>query len=244
MILHGLLGMLDNWLTFGKLLSQENQVFLIDQRNHGRSAHDPRMSYSDMVSDLKKFMQEHQLNGGATLIGHSMGGKTAMQFVFDHPSLVTNLIVIDIAPREYNASHSHIFEILSDISLENIRSRRELEALINNALGDARMASFLMKNLRRSDLGYEWKMNLTVLRKAYYQLLQAPNLRHSEAYQGTAVFYRGADSDYIRDADEKLIKGYFPNSEIITVPNAGHWLHVDNLRFFLDNVKKQLNVGK
>ncbi len=224
-ILHGLLGSLDNWATLGKKLGERFHVFTFDARNHGRSSHSERMDYEVMVGDLRAFMQEHNITQ-AHLLGHSMGGKTVMHFAMSHPGMVAKLVVVDMAPKAYSRKHDHIFEALSSLDLKKFTARKEVDDALSVKIPEFSTRQFLLKNLARAESGnFHWKMNLRVLREHYNELSKAlPASAVSEAH---ALFVNGGKSSYVTDTDRPLIKHHFPNSLILTVKNAGHWVHAD-----------------
>ena len=224
-ILHGLFGTLDNWQTIAKQLGEQHTVYIIDQRNHGRSPHLPEMNYQLMAEDLKEFMESNWIYK-AHIVGHSMGGKTAMQFALEYPDMVDSLVVIDIAPKTYADGHSTIFKALLGMNLDKINSRREADALLHEDIKDFGVRQFLLKNLHRSKAGrYEWKMNLPVIHKHYPDILQATV--SEETFTGCTLFIKGSESPYIQPEDEESIFKLFPNATIETVRNAGHWVHAE-----------------
>ncbi len=225
-ILHGLFGTLDNWQTIARKLAENHTVFILDQRNHGRSPHSDTHDYPALAEDLRQFMEAHWMYDGAHIIGHSMGGKTAMQFALEHPDMVKKLVVVDIAPKEYQGNHFEIFEALQAMDLDNIIDRKEAEALLAERISEVDVRQFLMKNLTRKPTGgFEFKMNLPVLWKHYPDILAAV---HGEPYEGETLFIRGDRSKHVTlPEDEALIKKLFPHSEIKTVEGAGHWVHAE-----------------
>jgi len=225
-ILHGLFGTLDNWQTIARQLSEEYSVYILDQRNHGRSPHSDVHDYHHMAEDLQQFMDSQWMHDGAHIIGHSMGGKTAMQFALEHPDLVKKLVVVDIAPKTYPGNHFEIFDALLSMDLDKIETRSEADELLAQRIGEEDVRLFLMKNLtRRKEGGYEFKMNLPVLRKHYGDVLAAVGGAHP--FEGPALFIRGGRSKHVVDGDEILIKELFPNAAVETIPKAGHWVHAD-----------------
>lgn len=225
LILHGLFGTLDNWQTLGKRWADQYTVVLIDQRNHGRSPHFDAHSYSLMAQDLKTFMEDNWMYE-AHLLGHSMGGKTAMQFATSYPSMVDKLIVVDIGPKTYEGGHESIVKALNELDLTSIQDRKEADAFLAERIDDFGVRQFLLKNLTRNkDGGYRWKMNLPVLTKDYEAILQ--NITVEEPFEGEALFIRGGRSDYIADEDLPLLRSYFPKSNLATINNAGHWVHAE-----------------
>ncbi len=235
-ILHGMLGMLDNWQTFAKLLAKDHEVFIVDLRNHGRSPHHDQMNYQVMAEDVLDFLNDQWLHQDVTILGHSMGGKVAMQLAFDHPERISTLMVADIAPRVNPRIHDHIFELLQTLPLEKLDSRATIQSYLMDDLNDAGLTSFLMKNLSRNGQYYQWKPNLASIIKNYDRILAAPTGEYP-SYEGPTYFFRGEHSEYIQDGDLSTIKQQFPAAEVILIPNAGHWVHIDNREFLLEKVR-------
>ena len=224
-LLHGIFGTSDNWQTFGKSLADNGyEVFLIDQRNHGNSPHSDEFSYPAMAEDIKDFIQEHQLDNPVVL-GHSMGGKAALFFAVAYPNLFKKLIVVDIAPKAYPARHDAIIEAFSAVDIAKLQSRNEAEAQMEPLVPEAGVRQFLLKNLKRTDEGFAWKLNLPAIRNNLGKVMEG--LPANETTDKPILFVRGEKSDYISDDDEKSIKGQFPNASIITIPKAGHWVHAE-----------------
>lgn len=226
-IVHGLLGTSDNWVTVAKKLSEEYTVFNIDVRNHGRSPHLPEMNYPAMAADLKAFL-ENQWIHKAHLIGHSMGGKLVMQFALDYPEVVEKLVVVDIAPKAYSGGHEHILEALGSIDLNMVESRKEVETALSERLDEPEsVIQFLMKNLHfdRVLKNYSWKMNLSAIVDHYEEISGA--IASGESFEGPALFIAGGNSKYILPEDEPLIRNFFPEAQIKVVDGAGHWVHAE-----------------
>ena len=222
-ILHGLFGTLDNWQTIAKKLAEHYTVYIIDQRNHGRSPHDDTFDYKVMADDLQVFM-ESQWIYEAHVIGHSMGGKTAMQFALNYPDLVNQLVVVDIAPKAYEGGHQTIFEALLSLDLATITSRKEADELLQQKIEDFGVRQFLLKNLtRRKEGGFKWKMNLPVIYQNYQQILSA--IESEDSFDNATLFIRGGISNYVKEEDMTNIKTLFPVAELATVPKVGHWVH-------------------
>ncbi|GIV31620.1 MAG: alpha/beta hydrolase [Saprospiraceae bacterium] len=235
-ILHGLFGTLDNWATIGRRLSDEFLVWLVDLRNHGRSPHAAQHDYPAMAEDLRAFMENHWMFDGAAVMGHSMGGKVAMQLALTYPELVQKLIVVDIAPRRYQDHHSHIIQALLELHPETLPDREAAEAKLAQTIADPAVRQFLLKNLtRRKEGGYEFKMNLQALHKHYDDIL-AP-VHGKRPYEGPTLFIKGELSPYIQPEDEQSIRQLFPRAEIRTVKGAGHWVHADQPDALLDLVR-------
>jgi esterase len=239
LILHGFLGMSDNWKTLGNKFSEEHfQVHLIDQRNHGRSFRDDEFNYEVLVEDLKQYCDHYQLKD-IVLLGHSMGGKTAMLFATKYPGLVSKLIIADIAPRFYPIHHDQILEGLSSLNFDVLKSRTEADIILSQYVSDFGTRQFLLKNLywqEKGKLGF--RFNLKVLKDNVEEVGEA--LPVSNSYSGDTLFLRGDKSEYIALSDESLIKMQFPNSNIQTIENAGHWLHAENPTDFFNSVLRFL----
>lgn len=226
-ILHGFLGMSDNWKTLGKKFADVGfEVHLVDQRNHGRSFHDEEFSYEVMSEDLKQYCDDHQLEH-VVLLGHSMGGKTAMLFATEFPQLVSKLLVADISPRFYPIHHDTILEGLTALNFDDIKTRGEADDELSRYVPEVGTRMFLLKNLywvEKGQLGL--RINLDVLRTHVSEVGEALPI-HSKFEQPT-LFLRGDKSEYVMPNDEALIKAHFPEAEIKTINNAGHWLHAEN----------------
>lgn len=237
-ILHGLFGALDNWQSIGKTLSEHYLVFLIDQRNHGRSPHLNDISYPILADDLRSFMESHWIYR-AHIVGHSMGGKAAMQFAQQYPDMVNRLVVIDIAPKEYPGGHEEIFRALLDLQIDRIGSRQEAEEFLSRRITSAPVLQFLLKNItRQTDGTYSWKMNLPALYQNYQKLLA--NIEGVEPFNGQTLFLRGGISNYILPEDESGIKELFPNARIENISGAGHWVHAEAPAEVIEHLKNFL----
>ena len=234
-ILHGFLGMGDNWKTLARQFSENNyQLHLVDQRNHGRSFHSDHFNYDVLAQDLKNYCDEHNLID-IILLGHSMGGKTAMLFSTLYPELVSKLIIADISPRFYPIHHDAILEGLSSLDFNRLNKRNEADHALSNYVPHSGTRQFLLKNLfwkEKGQLGL--RINLSVLTDQVSEIGEALPI-HSTFTKDT-LFLRGDKSEYIAETDEKLIKTHFPKAQITTVINAGHWLHAENPKQFYDYV--------
>jgi pimeloyl-ACP methyl ester carboxylesterase len=240
LILHGFLGMSDNWKTLGNKFAENNyQIHLIDQRNHGRSFHDDAFNYEVLVEDLKEYCDYYQLKN-SILLGHSMGGKTAMLFATTYPEMVSKLIVADISPRFYPVHHDQILEGLSSLDFESLKSRTDADKVLSQYVSDFGTRQFLLKNLywvEKGKLGL--KINLEVLKNNVEEVGQA--LPISSTFSGNTLFLRGDRSEYIEPNDTALIKMHFPNATIATIKNAGHWLHAENPSEFYNTIIRFLD---
>ena len=234
-ILHGLFGTLDNWQTLARKLAEEFMVYILDQRNHGRSPHTEEIDYSLMAEDLRDFMESNWIFK-AHIVGHSMGGKTAMQFAFDYPEMVDKLVVVDIAPKAYPGGHETIFRAMMNLELQSLENRQQAEKALRGGIPEVAVRQFLLKNLTRERSGgYRWKMNLPALYAAYPGILG--EIEATTPVEKETLFVRGELSDYVQEKDEGLIQALFPKATIRTIQGAGHWVHAEAPGPFLELVK-------
>jgi pimeloyl-ACP methyl ester carboxylesterase len=225
MVLHGLFGSLDNWQPISRKLGESLQVFAVDQRNHGRSPHNDEINYPVMAEDLREFMRARDISR-AHVMGHSMGGKTAMQFAFLHPEMVEKLIVVDIAPKAYPPWNMPIIEALLALDLRSFSHRQEIEAALAPEIPSLALRQFLLKSLTRDESGaFVWRINLKALEQNYPQLNQ--RIGEGQTFTGPVLFIRGERSDYIEEADRALVESAFPQARIVTIAGAGHWVHAE-----------------
>lgn len=223
MVLHGLFGMLDNWVTIAKKLSDDYRLVLVDQRNHGRSFHSDEFTYQLLADDLAALLDTLDLDA-AHIIGHSMGGKTAMEFAQRYPDRCKSLMVVDIAPRVYPDGHSSIFEAIFAMDLTKVTKRSDADEQLAESISDWSVRQFLLKNLNRQPDGFSWKANFQSLYDNYGHMKGAITLE--DTLDIPALFVRGSRSDYITDEDMELIHRYFAKAELITL-DAGHWVHAE-----------------
>jgi len=239
-ILHGFLGMGDNWKTLGSQFSEQGfQVHLVDQRNHGRSFHDDEFNYEVLVEDLKHYCDAYKLSE-IVLLGHSMGGKTAMLFATLYPEIVSKLLVADISPRFYPIHHDAILNGLSELDFDTIKTRGEADKILSNYVSDFGTRQFLLKNLYwvvKGQLGL--RINLEVLKNEVGEI--GESLPSFAMFDKETLFLRGDRSEYIGVDDERIISNHFPKAEIATISNAGHWLHAENPKGFLEAVINFVN---
>ncbi len=223
-ILHGLFGTLDNWQTVAKRLAEKYWVFIVDQRNHGKSPHHPDFNYEILAEDLYHFMDEKWIHQ-AHIIGHSMGGKTAMQFAMNYPDMVDKLIVVDIGPKGYKGGHQTIFEAMLSLNIDSLISRKEAEEHLNSYIKEKDVVQFLLKNInRKKEGGFKWKMNLDSLYKNYESILAPIGKKIVDV---ETLFINGALSNYIQEEDKPFINTIFKNSKFTTIEKAGHWVHAE-----------------
>jgi pimeloyl-ACP methyl ester carboxylesterase len=232
-ILHGFLGMSDNWKTLGGAYAQKGfRVHMIDQRNHGKSFHSKDFNYDFLANDLKVYLSAHNITKTA-IIGHSMGGKTAMQFACNFPEMTEKLLVADIAPKYYPPHHHEIIDALKSVKMATINSRTEADTALQKQLSNAGIRQFLLKNLYwTKEKNLAFRFNLPVLSQKMEEV--GENIKSTDNYAGPTLFLRGSKSDYVTENDMDDIKKHFPNATIDTISNAGHWLHAENPKEFLE----------
>lgn len=235
-ILHGLFGMLDNWNTLAKRLSEDFQVYIVDQRNHGKSFHSDEMSYDLMSEDLLNFLDLHDLRK-INLVGHSMGGKVAMNFALKHPKYIERLIVVDIAPIVYAPAHQLIFSALGSVDFTQNPTRSDIASKMSEKISQPAVIQFLMKNLARNkDRQLEWKVNWRVIQKNYDAMNQWE--MKDQPFGGEVLFVKGERSNYIQKKDYSIILDYFPKANIVTIEKAGHWVHAEQPALLLDVISQ------
>lgn len=234
-ILHGLFGSSDNWLSISKILGEEHKVYTIDQRNHGQSPHDDQFDYQTMAEDLKDFLLQHDINN-PIVIGHSMGGKVAMQFAVDNPDMLERLIVVDISPKSYPVHHDEILEGLCSLRLPDLKSRGEADQHLSKYVSAIGTRQFLLKNIGRNSDGFFWKINLSVIKDNIETV--GEGLPIGSLSDKPTLFINGRNSNYIKEEDATLIFRHFPNATLQTIENAGHWVHAEQPAEFLKIVQE------
>lgn len=234
-ILHGLFGSLDNWMTLAKLWAEEYHVIVVDQRNHGRSPHSEEFSYELMADDLLELVYDLRVTG-FHLLGHSMGGKAAMLFAQRHPELLYSLIVADIAPHGYPPHHNHILEAMTTATPEILTSRSRADAHLAQFIPENGTRQFLLKNLYWKEKGQlDWRMNIAVLAREIDFILGELEL---ESIDVPTLFLRGTLSKYIQDKDFPAIRNLFEQVSFVDFVGAGHWLHAEQPERMLEVVKE------
>lgn len=232
-ILHGLFGFSDNWQTHAKKLAEYYRVILVDLRNHGHSEWTEDFSYSLMAEDVKELCDDLGLNK-IILLGHSMGGKVAMYFAQFYEEFLEKLIVVDIGVKAYPMHHQHILAGLHALDLENMKARSEAEAVLKKHIDSDGVRQFLLKNLYWKEKGQlAFRMNLPVLEREMPEILSA--LPEKEVMTPT-LFIRGELSNYILDEDISELEDRFPDSYVVTISGAGHWVHAEEPERFLESV--------
>tara|TARA_B110000027_G_scaffold123060_1_gene138541 strand:+ start:692 stop:1465 length:774 start_codon:yes stop_codon:yes gene_type:complete len=241
-ILHGVFGSSDNWKTLANQLKGTFEVYLVDQRNHGLSPHSDDFNYQVMTHDLKELLDDEQVEK-CILLGHSMGGKTAMNFAVKYPEKIIKLIIVDIAPKGYPPHHQNILKGVHSLTLDEINTRKEADDLLSVTINNSGIRQFILKNLSRNSEGlFYWKINWKAI-EDNMQAIGAPLLSH-DSFPGEVLFIRGAQSDYILNEDESLLKKHFPDADLITIPQAGHWVHAEQPLALLDLINQFIKYGK
>jgi len=231
MILHGLFGFSDNWQTHGKKLAEYFKVYLVDLRNHGHSDWNDEMSYQLMADDVYELCQELDIEE-LHLIGHSMGGKVAMQFAIDYEGLLEKLVIVDIGMKAYPMHHEHILAGIHAVDLPSIKARREAEQKMSAHIENNGIKQFLLKNLYWKEKGQlAWRMNVPILEKKMNEILGEVEV---DEVSTPTLFIRGALSNYILDDDFALIEEHFIDVDIKTIANAGHWVHAEAPEEFIE----------
>ncbi len=240
LILHGFLGSLDNWHSLATEWSKNGfTVYAIDLRNHGKSPHTQSHSITLMADDILHFTDQHDLRK-INLLGHSMGGKVAMQFALQYPDKINKLIVVDIAPKAYqHGAHDAVFEAIFHVKLGQITSRKEAETAMLPYLGDFGTRQFILKSLDRTESGFQWKFNIDLLHREYEQAIAA--ISNHQSVDIPTMFVRGGQSLYVKEEDLPGIKQLFPQSDLVTISNAGHWVHADQPKEFTSCVLEFLH---
>ena len=233
-MLHGVFGSSDNLFTVSKSIAEQGfTVYTLDARNHGQSPRNKEFNYEVMASDLTEFLTDNNIEN-PVILGHSMGGKTVMQFAM-HYNNFEKLIIVDIAPKHYPTHHNHIIEGLNAIDLTKIKSRNDATDIFKNYVSDFGEQQFLLKNLyRTNEGGFDWRVNIPVISKEIDQV--GEELINIQIIEKPVLFMRGGDSPYIKDEDVPEIKSIFPNAEIQTIAGANHWIHATKPREFVESV--------
>ena len=237
-ILHGLFGMLDNWQGLAKQFGPLFETHIVDQRNHGKSFHAETHNYELMCIDLMNYLDARDLDK-VFLLGHSMGGKTAMMFAAKFPERVEKLVVVDIAPKYYAPHHQEILAGLNAVEKAKVQSRKEADKLLSQYFSESGIRQFLLKNLcwrTKEDLAF--KFNLDVLSKEIQNVGEA--IFDNAVFTEPTLFIDGETSNYILEEDVELIEKHFPDAEIVQISNAGHWVHAENPQDFFDEVSRFL----
>ncbi len=240
-ILHGLFGSMDNLIPVARRLSEHFQVISVDLRNHGRSFHAPDMSYPLMADDVLALMDKLSITQ-AVLLGHSMGGKVAMQLALDHPERVGAVVVADIAPVAYPSQHTNVIRAIESYQPEQALSRKAADEQLARYIEMPEVRQLLIKSLKRNDRGeFVWRMNVTALVANYDGIRSAPNVG-DRVYSGRVLFVKGERSDYLQSAHRKVIAGLFPKASLKVMAGTDHWLHAEKPDLFCGIVERFLET--
>ena len=235
LILHGLFGCGQNWHTQARALRNRFSVHTLDQRNHGRSFHAREMTYPLMAGDVRRYMDAHKLER-AHVLGHSMGGKTAMALALAHPARIDHLVIADVAPKRSEPRYREFLDAMRSLDLPSLDRRSEADRRLRAAVPDTAIRRFLLKNLVPDENGaFRWRVNLAAIDRAYETIFGAPET--AGVFPGPALFLRGARSSFVTADDMPAILDPFPGARLQTIENAGHWIHTEQPDAFLDAVR-------
>lgn len=223
-VLHGLFGSGTNWRAMARHWSKRFTVHLVDARNHGDSPHAPTMTYDEMANDVEQVIRKLAPDG-AHLLGHSMGGKTAMRVALRGNVEVRSLVVADVAPVAYDHKFNHELGVMKGLDINGVKRRSDADAALSAALPDAGLRAFLLQNLVLRDGAFHWRINLEAIGNSIADLTDFPAI-HGQFLQAT-TFVRGGLSHYVKDSHQSAITALFPRASVVTVPQAGHWLHAE-----------------
>ena len=231
LIAHGLFGSRKNWRSIAKKLSEiGTRVIVVDMRNHGNSFWENTSSYEDMATDLHEIA--NQFGGQINILGHSMGGKAAMALALMFPKTIVNLVVVDIAPVKYQHDHANYISAMESLDLSSVKSRREVDSRLSEKIPEKEVRALLIQSLEiDSSRGVKWSLNLKALKKNLVHIMDFPDF--SEVNTSPTLFIRGCKSNYVKDEYFTIIRHRFPNSHIVSISDAGHWLHVEKQEIFL-----------
>ncbi|SFC79612.1 alpha/beta fold hydrolase [Pseudoalteromonas denitrificans] len=222
-LIHGLFGSFENLNVIARPLSEFFTVTAIDLRNHGRSMHKTEMTYPDMCQDVVHLMSQLNIIE-AIFVGHSMGGKVAMQMALTHPEKVNKLVVLDIAPVAYDARHDDVFKALNAVNNSPTSNRQDADNLMSEFVKEMGVRQFLLKSFVKSEAGFQWRFNLPIIENKYHQILAAPS---GHPFEGDTLFIKGGNSQYITSAMRNTFLKLFPNCKAKVIHGTGHWLHAE-----------------
>ncbi len=238
LIAHGLFGSARNWAGVARRLASDRLVVAVDMRNHGESPKRDTHTYPEMAADLAAVI-ESLGDAPVDILGHSMGGKAAMTLALTHPDRLRRLVVVDMAPKHYEHSHTHYIDAMLAVDLDGVRRRADADAMLRDAVEEAALRSFLLQSLAINDGGASWKLNLKALAVQMPEIMGFPEIE--QPFQGPALFLSGAQSDYVGPDDRALIEALFPQARFEVVAGAGHWVHAEQPDAFVDAVSRFLD---
>ena len=240
-VLHGLFGSGRNWTAVSRKLAERRSVHLLDLRNHGESPWHAEMSYPLLAADVAAYMDREGI-AQAEIMGHSMGGKTAMTLALNEPERVTTLVVVDIAPVAYAHSHDGLVASLRGLDLGSLGRRAEADERLLEAIPDSVIRGFLLQNLVTRDGGFAWRLNLAAIADCMAALLTFPEPDPGAFYDDPTLFLGGAESDYVLPEYRPAILNRFPSAEIDHLEGTGHWPHAEQPAAFLERVSDFLEL--
>src|SRR6266545_3349925 len=224
-LIHGFLGSSDNWRSMSSRLAAGYRVYAVDLRNHGRSPHSRVMNYPIMAQDVREFIDDHRL-ASPFVLGHSMGGKVAMELALQDPKQVDKLVIVDIAPKSYPSMHGQLLAALRGLQLQAYKFFGEIDSALSGAIPDPLVRQFLLKNLTRDPHeGFRWRIALDAIVENYDELTKA--VAAGSPFIKPACFIRGGRSNFLVEQDYQSIRGYFPRAQFKTIASADHWVHID-----------------
>lgn len=242
-ILHGIFGVSDNWVSFARSIARKYEVFIPDQRNHGQSPHDPAFNYFALCSDLNDFIIHNKLDE-PIILGHSMGGKVAMRFALENPEMVKALILADISLRSYQRRYHHLdmIDAMLSVDFTKTQTREDVERLLEPKIKEFHVRQFAMKNLYRRERSgqFAWRLNLDAINLNMDGIFEG--IQSKEIFNKPALFVRGGSSDYVKYEDFDQIYRNFPKADIKTIEGAGHWIHAEKPKVFLKIVEGFLKM--
>jgi esterase len=238
LIVHGLFGSARNWGVIARHLADRRRVLAVDMRNHGSSPRAGSQSYADMAADLAEVIAAH--GGRVDLLGHSMGGKAAMQLALTHPDMVRRLVIADIAPVAYNHDQSQHIQAMRGLDLTNLTSRGDADRRLAQTIADPALRAFFLQSLELKVQPPQWRLNLDVLEAEMPKIVGWPGT--SGQFGGAALFLTGSESHYVKAEYREAIRALFPKARFAKLPGAGHWLHADRPREFEETVRVFLNA--
>jgi pimeloyl-ACP methyl ester carboxylesterase len=236
-ILHGLFGSSRNWMSIARELSVVNRILALDLPNHGGSSWMEEMSYESLSGIIAEFMVENDLKG-ATVLGHSLGGKVAMNLALTEPELIGRLIVVDIAPVEYDHDNLSIINALESINLTMVKTRSDADGYLKRNITQQILRSFLLQNLVFIEGKYEWRINIPIIKANLEKIQGFPSFAYNIFFDGPTLFIAGADSKFIESSHYNKISRLFPKASVKKIADADHWLHADNPKAFLQAVNQ------
>ena len=239
-LLHGLLGSGRNWLTIARQLASSAQIVAVDLRNHGESEHAGNMSYPEMAEDVAELAASLN-HTSINLLGHSMGGKTAMVMALQYPELIGKLIIVDIAPVVYNPKTDDLVSFMQALPVATLNSRSEASDLLAKDIADPTLRQFLLQNMiKNKDAGFNWRINLQAIRDNYDTICSFPSELLQSSYLGQSLFIAGGRSDYYHPDYHRIITDIFPAASIVVIEDAGHWVHADKPEVVAAEIQKFL----